>query len=80
MIKWINKKSYERLKHCLPEDLTVKKCLKATVYSICKYVDDLRQKINESLYPPPDKKHTVCASFLTDTPIVDLATIEERIK
>ena len=43
------------LKHCLAEALRIKKSPKTTVCSICKYVDDKRQQVDESLEFTPEK-------------------------
>ena len=48
IITWINNKSWEMLKHCFPEILSVTICQKTTVFSSCKYGDALRSKINKS--------------------------------
>ena len=54
MITWINNKSWEILKLCFPESLTVKKCPKRAVFYSCKYADGLRAQINEILYFLPE--------------------------
>ena len=43
------------LKHGFIEALTVNKSPKTTVCSICKYVDDKRQQVDESLEFTPEK-------------------------
>ena len=48
---------------------------KTTVWSICRYVDDLRQQSNNSLYFSPDKEHTFSESLKKDKYIVDVETI-----
>ena len=62
-----------------PEALKVKKSPKTTVCTPCKYVDDERQHINESFDFTPDNEHNFYTSFL-EKPLLDVATIEERIK
>ena len=44
-----------------PEALTVKKCPRTAVCTLCKYVDDKKPKINGSLEFSPDEYHTFSA-------------------
>ena len=55
MIRRVNKKTWEMLKNCFSEALTVKKCPRTAVCTLCKYVDDKKQKINGSLEFSPDE-------------------------
>ena len=46
----------------------------------CTYVQNDRNQIDESFYFPPDNKYTFSASYFHEEYIVDVETIEERIK
>ena len=48
------------LKHGFPEALTVNKSPKTRACTLCKYVDDKKQHINESFESPKTKNITFC--------------------
>ena len=53
---------------------------KTKVCKECTHFQKYINKIDESFDSPPDNEHTFSESYFHKKPIVDLQTIEERIK
>ena len=68
------------MKFCFPEVLPVCKYSKKIVYTSYKYVDDKIKQINAIVLFTPGTEHTFSLSSIKVKPLLDVETLEEKIK
>ena len=68
------------VKTCFLDEKQIIKCPKTTLYKECTYVKKYRNEGDENFDYPPDNEPTFSSPYFHEEPIVNVETIEERLR
>ena len=77
---WVNKEIWSMMKTYFPESKQINQCPKSTLCKECTYVQEEEIESEGNIYSPPDNEPTFSSSYFPEKPIVNVETIEERLK